>query len=176
MADCSNTGKPRTGGQPSFPGESFPSFCLSTIRKLTASYVQEKVQGQSSCLEGLHFLSPGICLLLHISVQTPPGVGWEEWGGIPDPPAKMLVLAALGACTQHMEQQVMHGAREPDSESRAGHGVATQWTVVEIRRKVQTRAGTMAQGMQMPAHYVCNDSPPCAQDGYIMQRASRLVA
>ena len=70
----------------------------------------------------------------------------------------------------------MRGAREPDSESLAGHGVAAQWTVVESLRKIQTRVGTMAQGMQTPAHYVCNDSPPCAQDGYIMQRASRLVA
>lgn len=84
----------------------------------------------------------------------------------------LLLEHALSTC----KNKSMHGAREPDSESRAGRGVATQWTVVEIRRKVQTRAGTMAQGMQMPAHYVCNDSPPCAQDGYIMQRASGLVA
>lgn len=48
--------------------------------------------------------------------------------------------------------------------------------IVEILRKVQTGAGTTAQGMQIPAHYVCNDSPPRVHGGYIMQRASRLVA
>lgn len=60
--------------------------------------------------------------------------------------------------------------------SPAGQGEGTQGTGVEILRKVQTVAGTMAQGMQIPANYVCRDSPPHAQGRYIMQRASRLVA
>lgn len=81
---CSSPGGPGLAGSPHSWVVGFPSFSLSTVSKLTASCTQEKVQGQSSSVwKALHFLSPSMCLLLHISVQTPPGVGWG--GGSEEP-------------------------------------------------------------------------------------------
>lgn len=43
--------------------EGFSSFSLSSVPKLTASYTQEKVPGQSSSVwTAFHYLSPSKCL------------------------------------------------------------------------------------------------------------------
>lgn len=100
---CSNTGKPRTVG--SLHSRVKVPICLSEHCTQTHSFhVQEKVQGQSSCLEGLPF---------SWYMPSPPyfssNTSWGVVGGMgrhPWPTRKDACAGYIGACPQPMKEQV----------------------------------------------------------------------